>query len=173
MLHCRPARAAVARPAKRRKGKRVRRCSGVFWLAIAAGLGGGCTPAPPEPPPALSRPWMIGIERMRGDPLLLAPFTNRFLADLAAMPHTQVVYLGSDENAFLFNAATLPRLRTWTWLRGEGNCMEITYSVIVTGQQTGTYGLVIPALPAGPEPDAACVDRAATELYAALARQGL
>jgi hypothetical protein len=51
--------------------------------------------------------------------------------------------------------------------------MELTYIVHRAGQQERTYGLVVPALAAGPEPDAACVDRAASSFYHALTQQGL
>ncbi|CAH2600548.1 protein of unknown function [Rhodovastum atsumiense] len=116
---------------------------------------------------------MFGIERMRDDPLPLLPSTNRFLATLAAMPRVQVVYLDADHNARLFDAYTGNKLRVLSWLRGEGHCMEITYTISQAGQQGGAFGLVIPALPAGQEPDPVCVDRAASLFYQALARQGL
>jgi hypothetical protein len=101
------------------------------------------------------------------------PFTNRFLADLAAMPNTQVVYLGKADNAFLFNAWRGNKLRVATWLHGDRACMAITYWVTQLGVQQGVFGLVVPPLPAGIEPDAACVDRAATDFYVALVAQGL
>jgi hypothetical protein len=40
-------------------------------------------------------------------------------------------------------------------------------------EQQGVFGLVIPPMPAGVEPDSACVDRAATQFYQSLVRQGL
>ena len=138
------------------------------WLGlVACGCTGGTAPA------ALQLHWLIGIERMQDDPLLMLPNTNRFLNDLAAMPSTQVVFLGSAENAGLFAANATSKLRVWTWLHGERSCLQVTYTVSVAGQQEATYGLVIPPLAAGPEPDSACVDRAATEFYQALVRQGL
>ena len=140
---------------------------------VAAGLAGGCTPVPVTPPPTLSQQWMIGIEHMRGDPLILQPLTNRFLAGLAGMPKTQVVYVGVDLNGFQFNAYAGDKLRVYPWLRAGGNCMELTYIVHRAGQQERTYGLVVPVLAAGPEPDAACVDRAASSFYHALTQQGL
>ena len=143
-----------------------------FCVGMAASLAAGCMSGS-SPPPALSQRWMIGVEHMRDDPLMLQPFTNRFLAVLAGMPKTQVVYLGADRNDFLFGAYTADKLRVHPWLRAEGNCMEITYTIDRAGQQEGSYGLVVPALPAGSEPDAACVERAASSFYRTLVRQGL
>jgi hypothetical protein len=128
---------------------------------------------PVTQPPTLSQRWMIGIEHMRSDPLILQPLTNRFLADLAGMPEAQVVYLGVDLNSFQFNAYASDKLRVYPWLRAEGNCMEFTYIIYRAGQQVRTYGLVVPALAAGPEADTACVDRAASSFYHALTQQGL
>ena len=51
--------------------------------------------------------------------------------------------------------------------------MTFTYAILQTGQQQAVFGLVIPPLAAGQEPDSACVDRAATQFYQALAIQGL
>lgn len=144
-----------------------------LWVGIAASLGGGCVPMPYPPAATLSQKWMIGIERMRDDALLMMPFTNRFLAALAGMPNTQVVFVGAPRNDPLFSAYTGNKLIVYPWLRGEGNCMEFTYTVFQSGQQQATYSLVIPALAAGSEPDSACVDRAATAFYQALALQGL
>jgi hypothetical protein len=147
----------------------------ICLLILAGGLGGCTIPAPAS----LAVPWMIGIERMANDAPPLLPFTNRFLADLAAMPNTQVVYLGAPENAFLFNAWRGNRLRVAPWLRSEGGlrsertCMSMTYWITQAGQSQDTFGLVVPKLPAGSEPDSACVDRAASDFYAALVVQGL
>ena len=121
----------------------------------------------------LAQTWLFGIERMRDDPLLLAPYTNRLIADLAAQPNVRVISLASEPNGFLFNTVGAPKLRVMAWLRGEGQCMQFSYSVVSAGQQMATFGLTVPPLPAGPEPDSACVDRAVTELYRALVLQGL
>ena len=144
-----------------------------LWVGVAASLACGCEPVPISQPPTLSQPWMIGTEHMKGDPLLLQPLTNRFMADLAAMPQAQVVYLGVELNSFRFNAYAADKLRVYPALRAEGNCMEFTYIIYRAGQQDRTYGLVVPALAAGPEPDPDCVDRAATGFYQALTQQGL
>lgn len=152
--------------------KCCRRRRAQHGAALVATLAVGCTPAP-SPPPVLAQHWMIGLERMRGDALFLAPYTNRFLATLAAMPMVQVVYLGADQNEHLFGAWTAPKLHVYPALRAEGACMQITYTKLVEGQLQTTYGLVIPALPAGAEPDPECVDRAASDFYSALTRQGL
>ena len=124
-----------------------------LWVGIVASLGSGCTPVATSQPATLSQKWMIGVERMRDNSLLMAPFTNRFLAVLAGMPGTQLVYVGAPRNDPLFSAYTGNKLAVHSWLRGEGNCMEFTYVVFASGQQQATYSLVIPALPAGPEPD--------------------
>lgn len=148
----------------------------VLALATAMAILFGCAPPPPvatAPAAALAQEWMFGVERMRDDAQLLAPFSNRFLADLAAQPKVRVISLAGQTNAFLFNTLTVPKLRVMTWLRGEGHCMEITYTISVTGQQAATFGLIVPPLAVGPEPDSACVDRAATEFYRALVLQGL
>jgi hypothetical protein len=89
------------------------------------------------------------------------------------MPNTQVVFVGAGRNDPLFSAYTGNKLRVYPWLHGEGNCMEFSYSVFQAGQQVATYSLVVPALAAGPEPDSACVDRAASAFYRALALQGI
>jgi hypothetical protein len=124
-------------------------------------------------PPSLSQKWMIGVERMQGDPLPQLPFTNRFIAGLAAMPNTQLVYLGSPENAGLFASWSGNRLDVAPMLRAERSCMTLTYTIFQSGQQQSVYGLMIPVPQAGSEPDSACVDRAAGAFYQALAVQGL
>ena len=144
-----------------------------LWAVTAASLGAGCTPAVGPPPATLSGTWLFGIERMGDDSLLMMPFTNRFLERLAAMPNTQVIFVGAPRNEPLFSAFPGNKLRVHSWLRGEGNCMEFTYTVFQSGQREATYSRVVPALPAGEEPDSACVDRAVTSLYQALATQGL
>ena len=148
-----------------------------WWIRLCVGVAailvGGCTPVSVPPPVTLNQQWMIGIEHIRGDPLILQPLTNRFLADLAGMTNVQVVYVGVELNDFHFNAKDGDKLRVYPWLRAGGHCMEFTYIIYQAGQQERTYGLVVPALAAGPEPDTACVDRAASGFYQALAQQGL
>jgi hypothetical protein len=117
--------------------------------------------------------WMLGIERMRDDPELQLPFTNRFIADLAAMPRTQVVFVGTARNSFAFNAWSGDKVLVSPWLHAEGNCMNIAYTIFQTGQQQAAFGQIVPALPAGTEPDSACVDRAAVLFYRTLVIQGL
>ena len=135
----------------------------------------GCSqpPANNAPPVALRHTWMFGIERMRGDPEPQLPYTNRMIADLAAMPNVQVVFVGDPRNQAPFAAWQAGKLLVSPWLRGEGNCMNITYTILQSGQQQPAFGLVVPMLPAGQEPEAACVDRAATQFYQALVLQGL
>ncbi len=141
---------------------------------LAANTLAACAqPAGVPGPTSLSRQWMIGIERMQGDPLPQLPYTNRFIADLAAMPNIQVVYLGTPENAGLFASWPGGRLTVSPRLRAERSCMTITYSIFQTGQPQGVFGLIIPPPPAGVEPDPVCVDRAAGAFYQALAVQGL
>lgn len=149
-----------------------------FTMGLAYAAWGlcGCAPAPPVagvPAATLAQNWMFGIERMRDDPLLLAPYSNRLLADLSAMPHVRIVSLDNPTNGFLFQTLTAPKIRVMSWLRGERSCMQFTYTVLVIGQEAATFGQVVPALPVGPEPDSACVDRAATAFYHALVEQGL
>lgn len=144
-----------------------------LWVGLGASLAGGCTPATAPAPATLSQTWMIGIERMRDDSLLMMPFTNRLLATLAAMPKTQLIFLAAGRNDPLFAAYAGNKLRVYPWLRGEGNCMEFSYTVFQAGLQEATYSVVVPALAAGTEPDSACVDRAAGSFYQALALQGL
>jgi hypothetical protein len=143
----------------------------ILSAAIVAGLCGGCVPAGPAP--TLGKAWMIGIEHIDGDPLMLQPATNQFLMDLAARPNTQVVFLGAARNPPLFSAYTQNKMLVRAALGAQGNCMEITYTLQPAGQPESTFGLVIAPLPAGPEPVPACVDRAASDFYGALARQGL
>ena len=144
-------------------------------LLLATGMT-GCAPTQPggsPAMPALSKPWMLGIERMRADPEPQLPFTNRFIADLSAMPNVQVVFLGSDRNSFAFNGWSGGKVLVSPWLHGDGNCMTLTYTIFQAGEQQAVFGLVVPPTPVGAEPDSACVDRAATQFYQALVRQGL
>ena len=143
-------------------------------MLVAMGLT-GCVPQPTDvPAPAtLHHAWMFGIDRMRGDPEPQLPYTNRMIAVLAAMPNVQVVYIGDNRNGSLFASWQGDKLKVSPWLHGEGNCMTFTYAILQTGQQQAVFGLVIPPLAAGQEPDSACVDRAATQFYQALAIQGL
>jgi hypothetical protein len=127
----------------------------------------------PPPPPMLSKPWMIGVERMQDDPGPRLPFTNRLIADLAGMPNARVVFLGPDRNNTPFEAWQGPKLRVAPWLHGEQHCMNFAYTIFAAGQQKAALGLIVPLLPAGVEPDSACIDRAATAFYQALAIQGL
>jgi hypothetical protein len=132
-----------------------------------------CQPAGVPGATALTKSWMFGIERMRGDPEPQLPYTNQFIANLAAMPSVQVVYLGDERNRYAFNAWTGGKVLVAPWLRGEGNCMNITYTVFEAGQQQAVFGVVVPAMWAGTEPDSACVDRATGQFYRALVVQGL
>src|SRR6516225_7990844 len=104
----------------------------------------------------LSRVWMLGIERMLGDPEPQLPFTNRFLAGLSAMPNVQVVYVGNDRNSFSFSTWKGDKILVSPWLHGEGNCMNLTYTVFESGQQQAVFGLMVTAMPAGAEPEPAC-----------------
>ncbi len=116
---------------------------------------------------------MFGVETMRGDPAPKLPYTNRFIAELSAMPNVQVVYVGNERNNFLFGAWTGEKVLVSPWLRAEGNCMNLTYTIFQSGEKQAVFGLVVAALPAGIEPDSACVDRAATRFYQALVTQRL
>ncbi len=153
----------------------VRMTAPATILLLAAGMV-ACVQTQPvgtSATPALSKPWMFGIERMRADPEPQLPFTNRFIMDLSAMPNVQVVFLGGDRNSSLFNAWSGGKVLVSPLLHGEGNCMTLTYTIFQAGEQQAVFGLVIPPTPAGAEPDSACVDRAATQFYQALVKQGL
>jgi hypothetical protein len=152
----------------------MRKARALLILVVAQGLA-GCVPPPTDvPAPAsLHHAWMFGIERMRGDPEPQLPYTNRMIADLAAMPNVQVVYIGEGRNRPLFASWQGDKLTVSPWLHGEGNCMTFTYAIQQAGQQGALFGLTIPRPPAGVEPESACVDRAATQFYQALAIQGL
>jgi hypothetical protein len=149
------------------------------WLALAGvivSLGGcvclPCTQDSHGGPFALRQTWMVGMDRMRGDAEPGLPYTNRLLADLAAMPGVQVVYTGTERNAWPFQADPDRRLRLATWLHGGGACMTANYSAYAAGQQEGSYALTTPVLYAGSETDLGCIDRFATDFYLALVRQG-
>ena len=142
-------------------------------LLLAAGVAGCAEPSGVPGTTALSKSWMLGIERMRGDPAPQLPFTNRFIADLAAMPSAQVVFLGDDRNSFLFNAWSGGKVLVSPWLHGEGNCMTLTFTIFQSGEQQAVFAQVIAPMPAGVEPDSACVDRAAGQFYQTLVKQGL
>lgn len=116
---------------------------------------------------------MFGVETMRGDPAPQLPYTNRFIADLSAMPNVQVVYVGNERNNYLFSAWKGDKVLIAPWLRAEGNCMNLTYTVFQSGEREAVLGLVVTAMPAGTEPDSACVDRAAAQFYQALVTQRL
>ena len=142
-------------------------------LLLAASVAGCAQSGGVRETPALSKPWMLGIEQMRGDAPLELPFTNRFIADLSAMPNAQVVFLGNDRNGLLFNAWSGGKILVSPWLHREGACMNVIYTIFRSGQQQAVLGLAIAPVPAGAEPDAACVDRAAGQFYQALVAQGL
>ncbi|MBS0559458.1 MAG: hypothetical protein JSR21_05335 [Proteobacteria bacterium] len=146
-------------------------------LAVLATLQGGCACVPCSHdshggPFVLHDTWMIGVERMIGDVDPRLPFTNRLLADLAAMPNVQSVYIGTPRNDWPFSAGREWRIRLAPWLYNDAACMTATYTVTVGGQIQGTYGLVTPRLAAGTETDLGCIDRFATAFYLALVRQG-
>jgi hypothetical protein len=124
-------------------------------------------------PTELSQHWLLGMNPMAGDPELLHPFTNRFMADLGGMPGVRAIDLAPSWNAHLFRTSPDDRIEVSTVLHGGGNCMEITYTVYRHGTEHGRFGQVVTPLYAGPEPDGACVDRAATQLYLTLVRAGL
>ena len=141
-------------------------------VALAAVCASACQPIGVPDATALRSSWMFGVERMNGDPAPQLPYTNQFIAGLAAMPSVQVVYVG-DGNRFAFDAWQGGKVLVSPWLHAEGNCMNITYTVFQSGQQQAVFGLVVPPMPAGTEPDSSCVDRAATQFYRALVVQGL
>jgi hypothetical protein len=155
---------------RHRPGHRI---SAPASIILAAIVTTACQPIGVPGSTALRQSWMFGVERMRGDPEPQLPYTNQFIADLAAMPSVQVVFMGDERNRFAFNAWTGGKVLVSPWLRGEGNCMNITYTIFQSGQQQSVFGQVIPATPAGTEPDSACVDRAAGQFYRALVIQGL
>ena len=142
-------------------------------VLLAAGIAGCAQPIGVPAPMALSQPWMLGIERMRDDSEPQLPFTNRFIADLSAMPKAQVVFLDAYRNTPLFNEWTGNKVLVAPWLHGQGNCMNLTYTIFRSGQPQAVFGLVVAPIPAGVEPTSACVDRAAGQLYQALVIQGL
>lgn len=139
----------------------------------AAGAAGCMQPIGTAWPVALSRSWMFGIETMRGDPAPQLPYTNRFIADLAAMPNVQVVWMGEERNSFAFNAWKGEKVLVSSWLRAQGNCMDLTYTIFQSGEKQAVLGLIVGPMPAGTEPDSACVDRAVTQFYQALVTQRL
>ena len=146
----------------------------VLTSIVLVGIGTtACQPANVPGSTALRSSWMFGIERMRGDPAPQLPYTNQFIVNLAAMPNVQIVSVDDDRNRLAFNAWTGGKVLVSPWLHGEGNCMNITYTVFESGQHQAVFGLVVPPLLAGIEPDSACVDRASGQFYRALVVQGL
>jgi hypothetical protein len=164
-------------PWKDRRGVRLptmdRAAALAMALLVAAGTCGCTQPIGVPGPTALRQPWMLGIEPMRADPEPQLPFTNRFIADLAAMPRVQVVFVGNDLVSFTFNAWSGGKVLVAPWLHGENNCMNLTYTIFQSGEQQAVFGQVVPPMPAGTEPDSACVDRAAAQFYRTLVMQGL
>jgi hypothetical protein len=151
----------------------VRAAQRVIPLLTAVSLMGCVPPVGVQAPTALSKTWMFGIDRMAGDPAPQLPFTNRMIADLAAMPNVQVVYADDYRNAPLFQSWQGGKVLVSPWLHAEGNCMNITYTIFQQGEREAVFGLAISPTPAGQEPDSACVDRATTQFYQALVIQGL
>jgi hypothetical protein len=142
-------------------------------VLLAAGIAGCAQPIGVPGPMALSQPWMLGIERMRDDPGPQLPFTNRFIADLSAMPKAQVVFLDGPRNSTLFNEWSGGKVLVSPLLHSQGSCMNLTFTIFRSGQPQEVFGLVVAPIPAGVEPISACVDRAAGQLYQALVTQGL
>jgi len=122
---------------------------------------------------ALSHPGCSESSGCATDPEPQLPFTNRFIADLAAMPKAQVVFLDGVRNSTLFNEWSGGKVLVSPWLHGPDSCMNLTYSIFRSGQQQAVFGLVVAPMPAGVEPASACVDRAAGQFYQALVIQGL
>ena len=116
---------------------------------------------------------MFGIERMRGDPEPQLPYTNQFIADLAAMPSVQIVYVGDERNSSAFNAWTGRQGVGFAVAARRGKLHEHHLHDLLSGQQQAVFGEVVPAMMAGTEPDSACVARAAGQFYRALVVQGL
>jgi hypothetical protein len=119
-------------------------------LLATVGLTGCVQPSGVPGTSTLSNTWMLGIERMRNDPEPQLPFTNRFIADLAAMPRTQVVFVSTDRNNIVFNAWSSDKVLVSPWLHAEGNCMNLTYTIFQAGQQQGAFGQVVPRRRPGP-----------------------
>jgi hypothetical protein len=140
-------------------------------ILLSAGVSGCVQPVGMPAPSATNTSWMFGVETMHGDPQPQLPYTNRFIADLSAMPKVQVVYVGDNRNSFLFNAWSGDKVLVSPWLRAEGNCMNLTYTIFQSGEKQAELGLVVGPMPAGTEPDSACVDRAAAQFYQALVSQ--
>ena len=115
---------------------------------------------------------MLGVEPMRGDAGPQLPFTNRMIAGLAAMPNVQIVSLNSDRNRFQLGSWPDGKVIVTPSLHANQTCMAITYTLFQAGEQRAVYGVVVPALPAGQEPDSACVDRAANALYQNMVVEG-
>jgi hypothetical protein len=86
---------------------------------------------------------MFGIERMHDDPEPQLPYTNQFIAVLAAMPSVQIVFVGDERNNYAFNAWTGGKVLVSPRLRGEGNCMNISYTIFAFGVQQAVFGQVI------------------------------
>ena len=154
-----------------------------IWIGLVlAGLLAGCAHSDNSPcapcavakaPTQLSRHWLLGMGVMTGDAALLRPYTNRFMADLGAMPGVRIIDITPPWNAHLFRSSEDDHIEVVPVLHAEGNCMEITYTVYRHGTEQGRYSVVVTPLYSGPETDGACVDRAATQLYLAMARNGL
>ena len=113
----------------------------VLTSIVLVGIGTtACQPANVPGSTALRSSWMFGIERMRGDPAPQLPYTNQFIVNLAAMPNVQIVSVDDDRNRLAFNAWTGGKVLVSPWLHGEGNCMNITYTVFESGQHQQTCG---------------------------------
>jgi hypothetical protein len=145
----------------------------VTLIVVAAASMTACQPTGVPGSTTLQKSWMFGIERMHDDPEPQLPYTNQFIAVLAAMPSVQIVFVGDERNNYAFNAWTGGKVLVSPRLRGEGNCMNISYTIFAFGVQQAVFGQVIPAMPAGTEPDSACVYRATAQFYRALVARGL
>src|SRR3954452_11310224 len=91
----------------------------VVSIGVGLWLSGCMPPVGVAPPTALRQTWMIGIQRVRDDPGLQLPYTNRMIEDLAAMPNVQVVFVGDSRNAAPFASWRGGKLLVSPWLHGE------------------------------------------------------
>lgn len=150
-------------------------------LAPLLGLGAllllpaACAPQPANTPRPvfLAQRWTVGVVHMQGDVGIRLPYTNQFITALGAMPNVSVLYLGTREEQSAFENERGPRVKVEPWLGLNGACMSSTYTIYQKSELRSMFGLVTPAPAAGEEPQSACVDRAATQLYQAMVLQGM
>ena len=132
-------------------------------------------PFPPEKIwRALTQPHLIEEWLMKNDFKPVVDHRFNLRGDWGAVD-CQVLRVEPNKTlSYTWDAMGLESVVTWTLTpTSTGTHLRMEQSGFRPDQQQATYGLAVPALAAGVESDPACIDRAASEFYWSLVRQGL